>query len=311
LIREFAWSDKTMTNVLSKRSALAAQADEVRALPPRRRSRWRRNLTPAVVISLIVLAAILAVTLLADMIAPHQPGTINLRFRLMEPLVNPAYPFGTDATGRDIFSRVVYGGQISLLVSVVATVTGLALGTALGLVSGFMRGRIDSAIMYLVDVQLALPFILLAVAVALVLGTSLTVLIGLAALSTWPVYARVVRGIVLSLRHREFVVAAQAVGATPLHIMWFHLVPNLVSPLMVLAMLNVGRIILLESGLSFLGIGVQPPTPSWGNMINEGREYLSSAWWLSTVPGIALLLVTMAVGTLGDWLRDLMDVSIS
>jgi peptide/nickel transport system permease protein len=170
---------------------------------------------------------------------------------------------------------------------------------------------VDSLIMYLVDVQLALPFILLAVAVALVLGTSLTVLIGLAALSTWPVYARVVRGIVLSLRSREFVVAARALGATPLHIMWFHLIPNLISSLMVLAMLNVGRIILLESGLSFLGIGVQPPTPSWGNMINEGRQYLSSAWWLSTMPGLALLLLTMAVGTLGDWLRDLMDVSIS
>jgi peptide/nickel transport system permease protein len=300
-----------MANVLSKPAALAERDKAARALTPRSIPRWRRKLTPTVVISLIVLLVMVAAALLADLIAPNQPGAINLRFRLVEPFVNPSFPFGTDATGRDIFSRVVHGGRVSLLVSAVATVTGLALGTALGLVSGFARGRVDNFIMYLVDVQLALPFLLLAVAVSLVLGTSLTVLIGLAALSTFPVYARFVRGIVLSLRSREFVVAAQAVGATPLHIMWFHLVPNLVSALMVLAMLNVGRIILLESGLSFLGIGIQPPTPSWGNMINEGREYLSSAWWLSTLPGMALLLVTMAVGTLGDWLRDLMDVSIS
>jgi peptide/nickel transport system permease protein len=300
-----------MANVLSKPAALAGRDTSARGLTPRPIPRWRRKLTPAVVISLIVLVVMVAMALLADSIAPHAPGAINLRFRLVEPFANPSFPFGTDATGRDIFSRVVHGGRVSLLVSAAATVAGLVLGTALGLVSGFARGRVDNFIMYLVDVQLALPFLLLAVAVSLVLGTSLTVLIGLAALSTFPVYARFVRGIVLSLRSREFVVAAQAVGATPLHIMWFHLVPNLVSALMVLAMLNVGRIILLESGLSFLGIGVQPPTPSWGNMINEGREYLSSAWWLSTVPGMALLLVTMAVGTLGDWLRDLMDVSIS
>jgi peptide/nickel transport system permease protein len=300
-----------MANALSQPAALSERNSGLRAALPRPLPRWRRKLTPAVVISLIVLIGMTAMTLLADSIALHPPGAINLRYRLLEPFVNPDFPFGTDATGRDIFSRVVHGGRVSLLVSAAATVAGLALGTALGLVSGFVRGRVDSLIMYLVDVQLALPFILLAVAVALVLGTSLTVLIGLAALSTWPVYARVVRGIVLSLRSREFVVAAQALGATPLHIMWFHLIPNLISSLMVLAMLNVGRIILLESGLSFLGIGVQPPTPSWGNMINEGREYLSSAWWLSTMPGLALLLVTMAVGTLGDWLRDLMDVSIS
>jgi len=159
-------------------------------------------------------------------------------------------------------------------------------------------------------VQLSLPFLLLAVAVALVLGTSLSVLIFLAALATWPVYTRVVRGMVLSLREREFVIAARALGATNLHIMIRHLLPNLAAPLLVLATLSIGRIILLESGLSFLGIGVQPPTPSWGNMINEGREYLSTAWWLATMPGVALVVLTMTVGTIGDWLRDLMDITI-
>ncbi|MBW4437885.1 MAG: ABC transporter permease [Pleurocapsa minor GSE-CHR-MK-17-07R] len=272
---------------------------------------WRRRANPAVTLSVIVLLVLIVSVLLADVIAPHDPGTINLRGRLMQPFQDPAYILGTDATGRDIFSRILYGGQVSLAVSLFASIGGLLLGTILGLVSGYTRGLVSEIIMYLVDVQLALPFLLLAVSVALVLGTSITVLIGLAALSTWPIYARVVRSSVLSLREREFVVAAQAVGASTIHIMRFHLFPNLVAPLVVLVMLNVGRIILLESGLSFLGIGVQPPTPSWGIMINEGREYLSSAWWLSIMPGIILILLTMAVGTIGDWLRDLMDVSLS
>jgi peptide/nickel transport system permease protein len=272
---------------------------------------WRHRATFAVNLSVLVLVLLVVAVVLADMLAPHSPATINLRFRLLPPFSNPEFPLGTDATGRDIFSRILFGGQISLVVSVAATLGGLALGTLLGLLAGYSRGWLGAIIMYLVDVQLALPFLLLAVSVALVLGTSLTVLIGLAALSTWPVYARVVRATVLSLREREFVTAAQAVGASPVHIMRIHMLPNLVAPLMVLLMLNVGRIILLESGLSFLGIGVQPPTPSWGTMINEGREYLSSAWWVSTMPGIALVLLTMAVGTIGDWLRDLMDINLS
>lgn len=270
-----------------------------------------RHVTMPVLISALVVGGLVGLALLADTLAPFQPGSINLRARLLPPFTDPVYPLGTDATGRDIWSRLLYGGQVSLLVSLLATVGGLVFGTALGILSGYGRGPVGAAIMYLVDVQLALPFILLAVSVALVLGTSLTVLVGLAALSTWPVYARVVRGAVLALRNRDFVVAARALGASTLHIMTVHLVPNLIAPLLVLAMLNIGRIILLESGLSFLGIGVQPPTPSWGVMINEGREYLSSAWWIATVPGVALMLLTMAVGTLGDWLRDLMDVSIS
>jgi peptide/nickel transport system permease protein len=272
---------------------------------------WKKRANLAVTLSIVVLVLLLAAVLLADAIAPHSPGTINLRSRLLPPFTDPAFPLGTDATGRDIFSRILYGGQVSLAVSLFASIGGLALGTLLGLVSGYSRGLVSDIIMYLVDVQLALPFLLLAVSVALVLGTSITVLIGLAALSTWPVYARVVRGSVLTLREREFVVAAQAAGASHVHIMRWHLLPNLVAPLVVLVMLNVGRIILLESGLSFLGIGVQPPTPSWGIMINEGREYLSSAWWLSIMPGIVLILLTMAVGTIGDWLRDLMDVTLS
>lgn len=258
-----------------------------------------------------MLALLVIAILFADSVAPNDPNTMRLRARLSPPFMNPDFLLGTDATGRDILSRILHGGRVSLLVGFAATLLGLAVGTLLGVVSGYLRGWIDTVVMYLVDVQLALPFLLLAVSVALVLGTSMSVLIGLAALSTFPAVARVVRGLVLALREREFVTAAQTLGGTRWHIMRQHLLPNLVAPLLVLATISVGRIILLESGLSFLGIGVQPPTPSWGGMINEGREYLAIAWWLATMPGLALVVLTMTVGILGDWLRDLMDVSIN
>lgn len=284
---------------------------------PRRRdwlASWWRHSTVAVNLSVLVLIAITVLVLLADVIAPHDPTAIYLRDRLAPPFTTSetgSFLFGTDARGRDILSRVLYGGQVSLFIGATAAVAGLILGTGLGLVSGMARGWVDELVMYLVDVQLSLPFLLLAIAVALVLGTSMPVLVGLAALATWPLYARVVRGDVLSMREREFVIAARAAGATNLHIIRAHLLPNILAPVLVLATLSVGRIVLLESGLSFLGIGVQPPAPSWGNMINEGREYLSTAWWLSTIPGIALVLLTLAIGTIGDWLRDLSDVTLN
>ncbi len=275
---------------------------------------WRRKSTVAVNLCLLVLTVILVLVVFAGMVAPHDPNAINLRQRLQPPAWldetgSWQYPLGTDATGRDVFTRILYGGQASLVIGSISTLIGLIVGTVLGLISGYVRGWADQLIMYLVDVQLSLPFILLAVAVALVLGKSLIVLIGIAALSTWPYYARVVRGTVLSLREREFFLAASAVGGSHLHIMFTHLLPNLLSPVFVLATLNLNRIILLESGLSFLGIGIQPPTPSWGNMINEGRDYLNSAWWLAVMPGIALAVLTITVGTIGDWLRDVTDVA--
>ncbi len=282
---------------------------------PRRR-RWRQRLTVPAALSMALLLALVLAVLLADVLAPADPTTINLRARLQPPLQSNAegllqYPLGTDATGRDILSRLLYGGQVSLFVGGVSALLGLLVGTLLGLVSGYARGWLDEVLMYLVDVQLSLPFILLAVAVALVLGRSLAVLVGLAALSTWPLYARVVRGEVLSLREREFVLAADALGAGPWRIMRVHLLPNTLASILVLATINIGRIILLESALSYLNIGIPPPAPSWGTMINEGRDYLATAWWLATLPALALMLLTLAVGTLGDWLRDVLDVSVS
>ncbi len=274
---------------------------------------WCRNTTFAVRLSLVALVIIIIPVVFADTFAPYHPTAIDLRNRLSPPGWAEDgtwnHPLGTDSTGRDILTRILYGGRISLTIGCVASVIGLVVGTALGLISGYTRGLVDQSIMFLVDVQLSLPFILLAVAVALVLGNSLPVLVGIAALSTWPHYARVVRGVVLTLNDREFVVAARAVGAGHWHIMRAHMLPNLLSSMLVLATLSLGRIILLESGLSFLGIGVRPPTPSWGNMISDGRAFLTNAPWWAVMPGIALVIVTMAVGTIGDWLRDITDVT--
>lgn len=274
---------------------------------------WRRNATLAVQLSFLALALVIIPVVFAGTFAPHAPTAIDLRNRLLPPGWTADgtwdYPLGTDSTGRDILTRILYGGRISLAIGGIASVIGLIAGTLLGLISGYVRGLVDQAIMFLVDVQLSLPFILLAVAVALVLGNSLPVLVGIAALSTWPHYARVVRGVVLTLNEREFVVASRAVGGGHWHIMTAHMLPNLLSSMLVLATLSLGRIILLESGLSFLGIGVRPPTPSWGNMISDGRAFLTNAPWWAVMPGIALVIVTMAVGTIGDWLRDITDVT--
>jgi peptide/nickel transport system permease protein len=276
-----------------------------------RATRWGklRRIPITVQVSIAVLIVMVLLVVLAPVFTAYEPSQMNLRARLMPPFVDAAHILGTDATGRDMAARILYGGQVSLLVGGLATLVGLLAGTLLGIVSGYVRGWADALITYIIDLQLALPFLLLAVAVALILGTSPLVLILLAALSTLPLVARLVRGLVLSLREREFVLAAHALGATPLHIMRLHLFPNLTGALLVLATLSVGRIILLESSLSFLGIGVQPPTPAWGVMINEGRQYLAAEWWLSTLPGLALVLLTMAIGTIGDWLRDRLDVA--
>jgi peptide/nickel transport system permease protein len=228
----------------------------------------------------------------------------------MPPFSNPEHPLGTDGTGRDMLIRLLHGGRTSLFIGISATLLGTAMGVMLGLFAGYLRGWFDEIVGYLSEVQLSLPFILLAVAVALVLGRSLAVLIGLAALSTWPIQARVVRAEILSLREREFVVAARALGASDGRIIVNHLLLNVTAPILVLATINIGRIILLESGLSFLSIGILPPTPSWGNMISDGREVLPIAWWISTLPALVLMLLTLAIGTIGDWLRDVLDVTV-
>lgn len=277
---------------------------------------WRRQSSLAVNLSALVFIGILLTSVFADALSPQDPNAIDLRSRLAPPAWADGdggswtHPLGTDRIGRDVLSRTLHGGRVSLAIGILASVAGLVAGAALGLVSGYIRGAFDHLIMYLIDVQLSLPFILLAIALALILGNSLIVLIGIAALSAWPFYARVVRGNVLSLRRREFTIAAQALGASPFHIIVRHLLPNVLSPILVIATLSLARIILLESGLSFLGIGVPPTIPSWGNMIDEGRGNLNNAAWIALTPSVFLMLLTMAVGTVGDWLRDVTDVTI-
>lgn len=244
--------------------------------------------------------------------APHtgyDPTATSLLYRLQPP--GPQHLLGTDELGRDIWTRLLYGGQASLSVAFAASVIGLSLGVALGVWAAFWRGSwLEQLIMYLIDVQLSLPFILLAIVTALVLGSSLTVVVGLAALAVWPSYARLTYGLSLSWLERDFVAAARVQGANAWHLTHWHLLPNLLAPLAVLATLNISAVILLESALSFIGLGIQPPTPSWGNMIGDGREYLLVAWWLVGAPAALLVALTIALGVIGDWLRDALDVTL-
>src|SRR5262245_6802496 len=276
-----------------------------------RRSRRARRLTAA---GLGFVALLTAVALGAPWIAPHDPTRQSLRARLVAPTLEAAdgksHLLGTDHLGRDVLSRMVYGSRVSLLVGFAAVLVGGLVGSALGLVAGFRAGWVDTAIMTVADAQLAFPFILLAIGIIAVLGPSFPTLIVVIGLSGWVSYARILRSQVLGLRAREFVDAVHALGGGALRIIWKHVLPNVLSSLVVIATLELARAIVLEATLSFLGLGVQPPTPSWGGMVQEGREHLDSAWWISTFPGVLLMATSIVVSRTGDWLRDLLDPTL-
>lgn len=232
---------------------------------------------------------------------------IDLSARLLAPFTHPEHFFGTDPLGRDVIARVVSGGKVSLQVGFLSVAGAVIFGVIMGLVSGYYRGFWDVIVMRFADVQLAMPFILLAITFIAIVGGGLANMIFLLIISQWVQYARLVRGSVLSLRDREFIQSAEAIGVSQFNILFRHLLPNLIGPVIVLMTLNVANNILLESSLTFLGLGVDPLTPSWGGMLADGRTYIQSAWWVSVFPGLAILLTVLGLNLLGDWLRDSLD----
>lgn len=269
---------------------------------------------PVAVCSAFFLAVLLC-ALLPNVIAPHDPYAQSLIDRLKPPSFFeggvPEHLLGTDHLGRDTLSRIVYGARITLVVSVLAVAVSMCVGVAAGLAAGFYGGRTDAVILRLIDMQLAFPVILLVIAVVAVVGPSLTNLIVIMGLSGWPRFARIVRGAVLSVRGLEYIEAARAIGAGQLRIMTRHILPNIVSAIIVYASFELARMILLEATLSFLGLGIQPPTPTWGGMINDGKPYIAIAWWVSLFPGLAIAAIILAFNIFGDELRDALDPQLA
>jgi peptide/nickel transport system permease protein len=251
-------------------------------------------------------ALICGAVLFSDLLFPGAEK-VNLLTRLVRPFTDMQHVFGTDPLGRDVLARVAAGGKISLLVGFTSVIGAVIFGVIMGLVAGYYRGFWDMVVMRFADLQLAMPFILLAITFIAIVGGSLMNTIILLIVSQWVQYARLVRGSVLTLREREFILSARAIGVKDWRIIIQHLLPNLIGPVIVLMTLNVANNILLESSLTFLGLGVDPTIPSWGGMLADGRTYLQTAWWVSVFPGLAILLTVLGLNLLGDWLRDSLD----
>ena len=271
----------------------------------------RRRVSFRAVFGIAVLLLMGGAALAAPQIAPWDPGRQMLVKRLRPPMWQERglreHPLGTDHLGRDILSRILYGGRISLGVGLSAVTLSGLIGVTLGLLAGFHGGRTDAFIMRVVDVFLAIPYILLAMGVVFALGPSLLNVILVMAVTRWVQFARIVRADVLSIREREFVSGARARGNRSMRLLLRHVLPNALTPIIVVATLELAFMIIYESALSFLGLGVQPPTPTWGWMLADGRNYVATAWWLATFPGLAIMLTVLAVNLLGDWLRDTLD----
>jgi peptide/nickel transport system permease protein len=282
----------------------------------RRITRWRKLLrklleNKGAVFGLIMVLSVIISAIFAPVLSPHDPILQDVEKRLFPPIgqtgADSNYLLGTDHLGRDIVSRLIYGARISLVVSISAVAFSAALGTVIGLFSGFYGGKVDSIFMRLADVQLAFPFILLAIAIIAVLGPSLQNIIIVMGITGWVIYARVVRAEVLSLREKEFITSVKALGGSNGRIIFNHLLPNVIPPIIVIITLEMARMIIMEAALSFLGLGIQPPTPTWGGMLADGRVYLVTSWWLATFPGLVIMLVVLGINLLGNWLRDMLD----
>ncbi|MFC1492101.1 ABC transporter permease [Nitrospinota bacterium] len=266
---------------------------------------------PPAIFGLICMFIVLTWAIIPGLFAPLDPLNQDLRLFLKPPGFTDAagnvYWLGTDQQGRDVLSRIIWGARVSLIVGFAAVIVSGLIGVTLGIVAGYFGGIVDAVISRIIDSALSIPFILLAVSMVAILGPSLQNIIIVIAIRTWIVYARVIRGTVLSVKEFEYITGAEAVGCRTLRIMVLHLLPNVLSPAIVIATLYLGRMIIIEAALSFLGVGVPPPTPTWGGMLANGREYLDTAWWIAFFPGIVLMLTVLGVNLLGDWIRDALD----
>jgi peptide/nickel transport system permease protein len=272
----------------------------------------RKN-RPALIAAVYLVALILC-AVFANLVAPNDPGTmgrLNIVDRLKPPAVishgTSTFVLGTDTMGRDILSRIIFGARVSMMIGVAAVLAAGTVGVLLGLLGGYFGGWLDAVFMRLADIQLALPSIILAIFLMTIIGAGVWNVIVVLALSAWVQYARVVRGQVLSLRAKEFVDAARVIGAPGRRIIFRHILPNVWAPVIIVASFSVAGAILSEAALSFLGVGVDPATPTWGQMLSDGKAYLADAWWLAAFPGLALMITVLAINLLGDWLRDYLD----
>ncbi|MCM3356582.1 ABC transporter permease [Psychrobacillus sp. MER TA 171] len=275
--------------------------------------RWSRLLlrSKTGTVGFFIVLFVFLVAIFAPFLAPHDPAAINAANMLKPPFWmeggSTANLLGTDNLGRDILSRIIYGSQISLLVGITSVVVAGIIGVTIGLIAGYYGGFIDNLLMRLVDSFLAIPTILFALVILSVFGPSVITLIFVLGATNWVNYARLVRGEVLTIKERDFVRAARSIGVKNHKIITRHLLPNVISSFIVISTLSVATTIILEASLSFLGLGVQPPTVSWGSILSDGRDYLATSWWLATFPGLAITITVLGIIFLGDWLRDVLD----
>jgi peptide/nickel transport system permease protein len=269
---------------------------------------------PISLVSCLLLFLIVSAAVAAPLIAPHDPTVQSLRLRLKPPIwqegAEPGYWLGTDALGRDVLSRMIYGARISLIVGVCTVLLQGFIGVLVGLLSGYFGESVDNILMRIADIQQSIPFLILAVALAAVVQPSLSNIILVLGVSGWVTYGRVVRSQVLSVREMEFVEAARALGSGHLRIIIWHILPNVMPSITVIGTLTVSTMILAEASLSFLGMGVPPPTPTWGGMVAEGRNYISTAWWVSILPGVLIFITVLSINLVGDRLREVLDPAL-
>ncbi len=301
----------SLANTISDTTGAGPGVDTSHTL--RHRLAWRHM--PATIRCCVVLAVLLALAaLFAPWVAPHDPVQTQILLKLRAPLGMEGYEsghwLGTDQLGRDLLSRCIHGIRVSVGIALLGLVVSALVGTTAGLLAGLLGGWVDRVVMMVVDVFITVPFLLLVLVGIAAFGSDIPVLILLVGLARWETYARIVRGQVLQVREMPFIEAARALGATTPFIAWRHVLPNIASPLIVLLTLNFPSILLLESSLSFLGIGVQPPTASLGRMVGDGRDHLIFAWWVAVAPAAVIVTITFIVQMLGDWLRDVLDVKV-